>query len=85
MDEHPVWCALVQLALDVTAWLQLLALHDHPARRWEPKRPRYRLFAIPARLVTTARRTIPRHADTAPHVGLLLQALGALRTLRAPA
>ena len=35
-DQNRIWCALVQLACELTAWLQMLALHDHHARRWEP-------------------------------------------------
>src|SRR4051812_43737916 len=42
-----IWCALVGLAAELTAWMQLLALQAHPARRWEPKRLRLRLFTIP--------------------------------------
>ena len=34
----------------------MLALHDHPARRWEPKALRLRLFTIPATLARTGRR-----------------------------
>ncbi len=33
----------------------MLALTDHPARRWEPKGPRLRLFSIAGHLATTAR------------------------------
>ena len=43
-DQNRIWCALVQLAMELTAWLQILALHGHDARRWEPKRLRLRLF-----------------------------------------
>jgi len=39
-DQNRIWCALVQLAMELTAWLQILALHGHDARRWEPKRLR---------------------------------------------
>jgi len=35
----------------------MLALPDHPARRWEPKRLRLRLFATAGRLTTSSRRT----------------------------
>jgi hypothetical protein len=37
LDQNRIWCALVALACDLTAWAQLLALHAHHARRWEPK------------------------------------------------
>jgi Transposase DDE domain group 1 len=64
-DQNRIWCALVQLALELTAWLQMLGLHDHAARRWEPKRLRLRLFSIAGRITRHARRTrlqLPRHA-----------------------
>jgi hypothetical protein len=40
-----MWCAIVQLAMQLTARLQMIALHNHPACRWEPKRLRLRLFS----------------------------------------
>jgi hypothetical protein len=48
LNRNEIWCAIVALASELTAWAQLLALHQHPARRWEPKRPRLRLFFIAA-------------------------------------
>ena len=36
----------------------MLALTDHPARRWEPKRLRLRLFTVPATLARTSRRVL---------------------------
>jgi hypothetical protein len=78
-DQNRIWCALVQLALELTAWLQMLGLHDHPARRWEPKRLRLRLFSIAGRIARHARRTrlrLPRHA---PWSDLLLTALTRLQ------
>ncbi len=53
---NPIWVEIVALALDLTAWMQTLALHDHRARRWEAKTLRLRLFSIPARLARHARR-----------------------------
>lgn len=32
-DANRTWLAIVAPALDLTAWLQTLGLHDHPARR----------------------------------------------------
>jgi hypothetical protein len=40
---NQLWCELVAMACGLTAWMQLLAL-DGPARAWEPKRLRLRLF-----------------------------------------
>ena len=36
-DQNQICCAIVELAADLLAWMQMLALTDHPARRWEPK------------------------------------------------
>src|SRR3954454_21224189 len=45
-DQNQIWCAIVALACELTAWMQTLALPEHQARRWEPKRLRLRLFSI---------------------------------------
>jgi hypothetical protein len=78
-DQNRIWCALVQLALELTAWLQTLALDDHPARRWEPKRLRLRLFSIAGRITRHARRTRLRLAAHAPWADLLTTALARLQ------
>ncbi len=57
-DQNRIWCQIVALAGEITAWMGLLAHPDHQARRWEPKRLRYRLFTIPATLVRRSRRTL---------------------------
>ena len=44
--QNQIWCAIVALAAELTAWMQMLALHDHAARRWEPKRLRLRIFSL---------------------------------------
>ena len=46
------------LAGELTAWLGMLALTDHPARRWEPKRLRLRLFSAAGRLAVSGRRAV---------------------------
>ena len=78
-DANRIWLALVALALDLTAWMQTLALHDHHARRWEPKTLRLRLFSIPARLARHARRTHLRLSAHNPWTGLALTALTRLQ------
>jgi Transposase DDE domain group 1 len=65
----------VQLACDLIAWAQTLALHDHPARRWEPKRLRLRLFSIAGRISRHARRTQLQLAARAPWVELITTGL----------
>jgi hypothetical protein len=81
---NQIWCAIVALACELTAWTQMLALPGHPARRWEPKRLRLRLFSIAGRLATTGRRTVlhlPRHA---PWAQLATTAITTLRLFPAP-
>jgi len=78
-DQNRIWCAIVQLALELTAWLQLLALHDHPARRWEPKRLRLRLFSIAAAITRHARTSRLRLSADAPWAELILTAITRLQ------
>jgi hypothetical protein len=53
---NQMWCELVALAADLIAWIQLLALADTSARRWEPKQLRLRLFSAAGRLARGGRR-----------------------------
>ncbi len=69
-DANRIWCAIVMLAGDLLAWMQTLALHDHPARRWEPKRLRHRVLTIPATLAHTGRRITLHLKDAAPFADL---------------
>jgi hypothetical protein len=62
--QNQIWCAIVALACELLAWLQMLALTHSDARRWEHKRLRLRLLSIPARLARGARRTRLRLAAT---------------------
>jgi hypothetical protein len=84
LDQNRIWCALVALACELTAWAQLLALTEHPARRWEPKRLRLRLLSIPGRLARSGRRTLLHLPAHAPWAGLLLEAITTLRAHPAP-
>jgi hypothetical protein len=52
--QNRIWLEIVQLALDLLAWMPMLALTGE-TRRWEPKRLRLRLFSAAAHLVTTGR------------------------------
>ena len=85
LDQNRIWCAIVALASELVAWLQTLALAGHPARRWEPKRLRLRLFSAAGRLAASGRRTTLHLARAARWSGLLLQALTRLRALPGPA
>jgi hypothetical protein len=63
--QNQIWCELVAMACELTAWMQMLAL-DGTARSWEPKRLRLRLFATAARLARGGRRLRLRIAATWP-------------------
>ena len=82
--QNQIWCAIVALAVEITAWMQMLALTDHPARRWEPKRLRLRLFTVPATLARTGRRVLLHLAAKAPWAELAGQGITRLRALAAP-
>lgn len=82
--HNRIWVAIVALALELTAWLQMLALTGHQARRWEPKRLRLRLFSIAGRIARHARRVHLRLAAHAPWVELVLTAHQRLNTLPPP-
>ncbi|MBD8057328.1 IS1380 family transposase [Rhodococcus ruber] len=84
-DQNRIWLALVQLACELLAWMQMLALTEVPARRWEPKRLRLRLLSIAGRIARHARRVRLRLAATAPDVDLLVASLNRLAALPAPA
>ena len=43
---NAAWLELVLMGQDLTLWTQRLLLSDTPARRWEPKRLRYRLLHV---------------------------------------
>jgi hypothetical protein len=51
------------MASELTAWMQMLAL-DGPARAWEPKRLRLRLFAAAGKLARGSRHLRLRIAVT---------------------
>ncbi len=78
--QNKIWLAIVALACELTAWMQMLALHDHQARRWEPKRLRLRLFSIAGRLAITGRRHHLHVSTTAPWAALLVTAITRLKT-----
>jgi len=76
--QNRIWLAIVLLAGQLTAWLQLLALHDTTAAVWEPKRLRLRLFATAGRIARHARRTHLRLPLHAPWAHLLTAAIDRL-------
>ena len=79
--QNQLWLELVLLAADLLAWTQTLTLADTPARRWEPKRLRLRLFSLAGRLATSGRRTRLRLTRTWPWTRIILDGITALRAL----
>ncbi len=86
--QNRIWCAIVALACELTAWLQMLALTRHQAhpdaRRWKPKRLRLRLFSAAGRLTRSGRRVVLHFRRTSRWTGLLLDAITRLRALAVP-
>lgn len=82
--QNEIWLAIVGLATELTAWMQMLALTGHQARRWEPKRLRLRLFSVAARVSRHARRTWLRLSAQAPWSELVAHGLARLKDLPAP-
>ena len=84
-DQNRIWCQIVALASELQAWSAMLALAGHEARRWEPKRLRYRLYTIPATLARRARRTVVHFSDRSRWAELIIDSISRLRNLPAPA
>ena len=83
--QNRIWCQLVAIAAELLAWTGLLALPDHQARRWEPKRLRLRLFQTPAVLARHARHTVLHISARHAWASVIISAATALRALPAPA
>lgn len=78
--QNQVWLEIVQLALDLLAWMPMLALTGQ-ARLWEPRRLRFRQFSAAAQLVTTGRRRLLRLARHWPWTVEITTALERLMLL----
>jgi hypothetical protein len=78
--RNQIWCEIVALACELLAWTQMLALTG-PARRWEPKRLRLRLFAVAGRLVHSSRRLRLRLAERWPWATQIAAAVTRLHAL----
>ena len=83
--QNEIWCQIVALATDLLAWHGLLAHPEHEARRWEPKRLRYRLFSIPATIARHGRQTILHLSGRSRWAEIIVAAVTTLRGLPAPA
>jgi hypothetical protein len=77
--QNQLWCEIVALACELLAWMQMLAL-DGPARRWEPKRLRLRIFTCAGRLVRGGRRLKLRLAASWPWASQITTAITRLQT-----
>jgi hypothetical protein len=76
--QNQIWCEIVALACELLAWMQMLAL-DGPARRWEPKRLRLRIFTCAGRLVRGGRRLKLRLAASWPWASQIATAIARLQ------
>nr|WSW71326.1 IS1380 family transposase [Streptomyces sp. NBC_00995] len=81
--QNRIWLEIVQIALDLLAWMPMLALTGR-ARLWEPRRLRLRLFTTAGQLVTTGRRRILRLAQHWPWTRHITAALERLALLPNP-
>ncbi|WP_438453266.1 IS1380 family transposase [Streptomyces asiaticus] len=81
--QNSIWLEIVQIALDLLAWMPMLALTGQ-ARRWEPRRLRFRLLSAAGQLVTTGRRRILRLARHWPWTVEITSALERLALLPNP-
>lgn len=56
-NQNRIWMEVVALAADLLTWMQTLAFDEaEPARRWEPKRLRFRILAVAGRIIHSGRR-----------------------------
>ena len=62
----------------------MLALTEHPARRWEPKRLRLRIAPLPADLAHHARALVLHLPASAPWTNLVITGVTRLRALAIP-
>ena len=77
-NQNQIWCELVAMACELLAWMQLLAL-DGPARAWEPKRLRLRLFSAAGSIARGGRRLRLRIAAAWPWATQLTAAITRLQ------
>lgn len=79
---NEVWLEIVMLAHDLLVWTQALLLDGELAKA-EPKRVRYRLLRVAARLAFSGRRSKLHLQNTCPWAAELLAAFRKLKTLTA--
>ncbi|MFF7982680.1 transposase [Streptomyces sp. NPDC007901] len=81
--QNRIWLEIVSLALDLLAWMPMLALTGD-TRRWEPKKLRLRLFSAAAQLVNTGRHRWLRFTARWPWTDVITHAIDRLHTLPNP-
>ncbi|MFD4785680.1 transposase [Streptomyces sp. NPDC058459] len=72
--QNRIWLEIVQIVLDLLAWISMLALTG-TARFREPRRLQFRLSSAAGQLVTTGRRRILRLARHWPRTAEITDAL----------
>ena len=80
---NTAWCIAVAIAVDLLAWLQLLALTGDLAKA-EPKTLRYRVLHTAARLIHGQRRRRLRIPDTWPWAAQITAAFTRIAAIPAP-
>lgn len=79
--QNRLWIEVVALAADLLTWTQTLSFDEtEPARRWEPKRLRFRILAVAGRIINSGRRRRLRLPRDWPWNQLLDTAWTTLRT-----
>ena len=81
--QNQIWLEIVQLALDLLAWMPMLALTGTSPPLGTQKL-RLRLFSAAAQLVTTGRRRILRLARHWPWTDVITSAIDRLQALPNP-
>jgi hypothetical protein len=77
---NAAWLELALIGIDLLAWARVLLLDGHHAQA-EPKRLRYQLLHVAARITRTARRTYLRIAERWPWANVLTTAFTRLHAL----
>jgi hypothetical protein len=81
--QNQIWLEIISIALDLLAWMPMLALTGE-TRRWEPERLRLRLLSAAARLVNTGPRRWLRFTARWPWTDVITRAIDRLQALPNP-
>lgn len=79
-DKNQIWLEIAQLAYELTVWTQILGFPEQPARSWEPKKLRLRIFAVAGRLISSGRRQTLRISTRWPWAQVILTGYRTLGT-----